>query len=65
VPSARWRVIRVQDRPAGLAFGGRPRGGPERIAAPVSGADTAARRTVIALPDEIGFAAFERWARPR
>ena len=42
-----------------LASGGRPHGDSERIAAPVSGDDEAAKQTVIALLDEIGFDGFD------
>ncbi|MEV0097334.1 NAD(P)-binding domain-containing protein [Streptomyces sp. NPDC050738] len=42
-----------------LAAGGQPHGDARRIAAPVSGADAAAKRTVIALLDEIGFDGFD------
>jgi hypothetical protein len=44
---------------ASLASGGRSHGDSRRIAAPVSGADAAAKRTVIALLDEIGFDGFD------
>jgi 8-hydroxy-5-deazaflavin:NADPH oxidoreductase len=44
---------------ASLASGGRPHGGSKRIAAPVSGDDPAAKQTVIALLDELGFDGFD------
>jgi predicted dinucleotide-binding enzyme len=42
-----------------LASGGRAYGDSQRIAAPVSGADTTAKQTVIALLDELGFDGFD------
>jgi predicted dinucleotide-binding enzyme len=44
---------------ASLAAKGRPPRDPGRIAAPVSGDDAAAKRTVIALLDELGFDGFD------
>ncbi|SEN74380.1 hypothetical protein SAMN05216267_1009100 [Actinacidiphila rubida] len=68
LPEGLW-VARQLNRPiikalntvgaASLASGGRPRGDSRRIAAPVSGSDAAAKRTVIALLDEIGFDGFD------
>ncbi|SEG82587.1 hypothetical protein SAMN05216223_113168 [Actinacidiphila yanglinensis] len=68
LPEGRW-VAQQLNRPiikalntvgaASLASGGRPHGDSQRIAAPVSGADAAAKRTVIALLDEIGFDGFD------
>jgi len=44
---------------ASLASGGRAHQDSQRIAAPVSGADAAAKQTVIALLDELGFDGFD------
>ncbi|MGX2994397.1 NADPH-dependent F420 reductase [Streptomyces sp. JNUCC 64] len=64
LPESRW-IERHLGRPVVKAFNGtyaeditaraRPTGDPDRIAVPVAGDDEAAKRTVRALIDEIGF----------
>jgi predicted dinucleotide-binding enzyme len=42
-----------------LQIGARPAGAPDRIAAPVAGDDTVAKKTVIGLLDQLGFEGFD------